>query len=149
MLWENIWSNIREISIYKLIEHSFLIKKINLVIIKGCNNMFEDQNYDREKVNSIKKLRKYLYIIMVFDVILSFKGIPKEESILSIICLVLLILSGIICGIINFKVTDKKGVSIVIGVLSLFVMANVFVTGNVIYKTNDYLKNNEQNTSLE
>lgn len=110
--------------------------------------MLEGQNYDREKVNSVKKLKKYLYIIMVFDVILSFKGIPKEESILSIICVTLLILAGIICGIINFEVTDKKGVSIVIGVLSLFVMANVFVTGNVICKTNDYLKNNEQNTNL-
>ncbi len=32
--------------------------------------------YDREKINKLKRLKKYLYIIMLFDIILFFTGIP-------------------------------------------------------------------------
>lgn len=105
--------------------------------------------YDREKINKLNGLKKYLYIIMVSDVILFFTGIPNQSNILSIIFLFLLVLAGIICGIIYFKVTGKKGVSIVIGILSLFVVFNIFVTGYVIYKTNNYLKENIKGTDLE
>ncbi len=35
------------------------------------------------------------------------------------------------------------------GILSLFVVINIFVTGHVIYKTNNYLKENIKSTDLE
>lgn len=103
--------------------------------------MYEKQNDDKKDILKIKNYKKYLYIIMIFDIIRIFGKNPTEEIFKAII-LLLTILAGFIRGTIYFKVTGKKRTSIFLGILSCFNIINIFVTVEVLSKVKSYLNNN-------
>ncbi len=97
---------------------------------------------DIKNINKVKRLRKCLYGVLIFNTIEIMYGLPSLPTTLGYIVLLLVIASSAVCYSTYYKITGKKRMSAVIGILSLFVLINMFVTWNIISKANDYIEHN-------
>lgn len=81
----------------------------------------------------------YLTIILIFDCILFFIGFPKNNMTITALFIAFDICAAIICGITYYKVSGKKVVASIFGVLCLFLGVNIVITIIIIVKTHNFI----------
>lgn len=96
-----------------------------------------------KKLDILSKRRHIFIIILIFLIFNFFSTAGSFGEFERMILLILKACVAYFCGITYYELTNKIGLSIFIGVLSLFTIADIIIAIVICFKINSFIKENK------
>lgn len=97
-------------------------------------------NSVEQNAKKVKQLKNYLIAVLLFDILLIFTGFHTSNIVIGFLFFIFDICGAIICAIAYRKITGNNILCIILGVICLFTIVNIIITGFILVKANKYLK---------